>query len=77
MLISEETKLSCDIKGHTAVFEWKRPSGSLYGTNKDVTLTSVSSDDAGRWECQIKAHKTVMTLTVNLTVVGLFSFFNL
>ncbi|XP_062847674.1 CD4-2 molecule, tandem duplicate 2, partial [Trichomycterus rosablanca] len=71
VLVSTEAKLSCDIKGMTAQFKWTGPNTLQYGTDKDVTLKAVRSDDTGHWSCQIMDNgKEIMTLGVDLTVVG-------
>lgn len=78
VLISSVVTLKCETgRDSKAQVQWLRPPHkNPYGSPGEVViLQSVTSDDAGRWVCQIKDEKgTVVDIEVDITVVGLFQY---
>ncbi|KAF4088375.1 hypothetical protein AMELA_G00082280 [Ameiurus melas] len=73
VLHSSETTLSCDVAGDfKGTFEWFESGSKSYGRSKDVTVKSVTLDNARNWICKIRNDKSeeMISLEVNINVVG-------
>ncbi|MCI4374711.1 hypothetical protein PGIGA_G00009080 [Pangasianodon gigas] len=73
VLYSTDTNLNCDVpKDFKGTICWTAPDSKLCSGNKDVTVKSVTSDNAGSWTCHIKNEKEEekFKLDVTITVVG-------